>query len=811
MSQSGELPQEGASAEGVPGASNGELRPSFPEGQSGRVWRVAPLLAPVVVAPLLGGTAGRPYTLIVAAGCGALAIWGALRRPARGAAPRPLQVSWLGLALALAVGLTLLQVMPLPPGLRALLAAGSDPGLRLLLDEPGRWFPLSADPAASLGEAARLLGSLCLLLALGQRLRRRGDSRLLGGAVVVAAGLVAACGGLSALGLHLPAPVGIPAEARTRALLPAALHNPNHMAALLTLGGVMTVAFVTRARAGRRLGLLGLLLLVDVALLGTLSRGGVVIGLLGQGAAALWLLRGEQPGRTDGNRVLLGLLVVAGLAALLLPAALPSLLGRFTGLPQGELLTPGSKVQAWREALPLLAGHLPLGVGRGAFELVFQGAHTLSSTTRFVYLENEWLQVFLDWGVPAGVGLLVLGLLGTRDALRSLREQRPGSSLRRAAVIALGALALHDVVDFSTEVGGVATAAVALVALCERPRLVLSSRWLLGLGAAAVGLALFAALRCPSHEEDGARLAALAVREDVPTEAVLLAGREATRRHPLDSYLYATVAARLQRDRDPAAAAWVNRALLANPRDVGARQVGALLLAEHGHRMQALSLLRLAIADGDFGQRRWLYQTAARLLREPAELPAVLPADASGLPSAGPVGELLDELGSMQPVPWPLVRAVAGSAAGPGASASLTATAATWSARAVLAQRDTKAAVEAAARLGVGADPLLWAGLLDLVIDAGDDPMRAAATELAKAALQGGERVEPRRALGRLCLRRGQLDEARLHLDRAMPLAADGQTAALLHDARAEIEERAGNSHRAEHERALAAQRRRGP
>lgn len=815
MSQSGELPQEGASAPGVPDASNGELPPSYPEGRAGRLRRVAPLLAPVVVAPLLGGTAGRPYTLLVAVACGVLAIWGALRRPARGAAPLPLRVSWLGLALALAAGLTLLQVVPLPPGLRALLAPGSDPGLRLLLDEPGRWFPLSVDPAASLGEAARLLGYLCLLLALGQRLRRRGDGRLLGGAVVVGAGLVAACGGLSALGLHLPAPVGIPAGARTRALLPAALHNPNHMAALLTLGGVMTVAFVIRARAGRRLGLLGLLLLLDVALLGTLSRGGVVIGLLGQLAAALWLLRTGQTGRTDGKRLLFGMLVAVGLAGLLLPAALPSLLGRFTGLPQGELLTPGSKVQAWREALPLLGGHWPLGVGRGAFELVFQGAHTLSSTTRFVYLENEWLQVFFDWGVPAGIGLLALGLLGARDVLRSLREPRPGSSLRRAAVVALGALALHDVVDFSLEVGGVATAAICLVALCERPRLTLSWRWLLGLGAAAVGLALFAAIRCPSHDEDGARLAGLAVREEVPTEAVLRAGREATRRHPLDSYLYATVAARLQRDRDPAAAAWVNRALLANPRDVGARQVGSLLLAEHGHRQQALELLRQAIADGDFGQRRWLYQTAARLVREPSELPRVLPAalpgDPSGLPSAAFVGELLDELGSMQPIPWPLIRAVAGSAEAPGASASLKATAAIWSARAVLAQRDAQAAVAAAARMGVGADPLLWAGLLDLVIDAGDDRMRAAATELATAALAGGERAEPRRALGRLCLRRGQLDEARLHLDRALPLATDGQTAALLHDVRAEIEERAGNSHRAEHERALAAQRRRGP
>jgi uncharacterized protein HemY len=71
-------------------------------------------------------------------------------------------------------------------------------------------------------------------------------------------------------------------------------------------------------------------------------------------------------------------------------------------------------------------------------------------------------------------------------------------------------------------------------------------------------------------------------------------------------------------------------------------------------------------------------------------------------------------------------------------------------------------------------------------------------------------RPEPPRALGRLAARAGRFDEARQHLERALQLASDDQTAALVHDARAELEERAGNPHRAELERGLAARRRSG-
>ena len=49
--------------------------------------------------------------------------------------------------------------------------------------------------------------------------------------------------------------------------------------------------------------------------------------------------------------------------------------------------------------------------------------------------------------------------------------------MRRAALVALFGLLIHNTVDFSLEVGGVAVAAVALMALIERPRFTLRPVW----------------------------------------------------------------------------------------------------------------------------------------------------------------------------------------------------------------------------------------------------------------------------------------------------------------------------------------------
>ena len=804
----------------------------------------APLWLPVALAPLLAGTAERPYTLYVAALGALMGLWAAVRAWRRS---ERLPASWFALALMVAIAATLLQCVPLPAALRSVLAPGSDGMLRSLLSGPSGSavgaLPLSVDPAASAHEAVRLGGYLSLLLSLATLRARRGSSLRLGWVIVGSASLVAGLGALAALGVPLPHLCAVPPGGATRALLPAAFYNSNHMAAFLGAGATLTVGVALQVEGlSRRLLGAALLALQNLALLGTLSRAGIVVGVLGQ----LLVLGSGRWGavRTAGWRSV-ALLGVPLLAAAVMVAENPAWLGglrlRFAALSQAALLADGSKVRAWLDALPLLGGHWALGVGRGAFEDAFAGYHRLAGATRFVYLENQWLQTLLDWGVPVGLGLGGLLGLGLRDAawelrrrvraMEQLRSDNPSSAgepdraaaespvaasgsspdsaggrlpLRLAALVAFIGLLLHDTVDFSLEVGGVAATAVALVALIEPPRFTVAPSWGIGLGLLTLlGTAAVAGF-CPSHEEDGAQLRQLAQSPENAAAAVVAAGTQAVRRHPLDSYLYAIVAARLWHEEKDEAVKWINRALIANPRELLARRTSALILFAAGHREQALRTLALAIADADRAQRQWLLRTALHEVRTPAELLAALPAASDDLPASLTAKEVADELlallgeaGGGAGPPWPLVRAVAEWGRERGATTALF-----WLGRAVLAQHDAVAAAGLLAELQrAGASPLLLADLLALVIDAG---ALDAAEQLLLTALSDERSAEVLLAAARLHELRGRLPAARALLDTAQSQAATAALRARVHEVRAELETRAGNLYRAQLEREAA-------
>lgn len=856
--------------------ANGRLHGRIRAGRRGGAAPL-PLWLPVVIAPLLAGTAERPYTLYVAALCALSGLWAAVRAVRRS---ERLSASFFAVALGVAIAATLLQCVPLPAALRAALAPGSDAVLRQLRTAGSgqAWeaLPLSIDPAATAHEAVRLGGYLCLLLALGTLRSRRGFSLGIGWVIAGSSSLVAALGALAALGVPLPALWAIPADGATRALLPAVFYNSNHMAALLAAGATMTVGTALQAeRLGQRLLCALLLAVQNLALLGTLSRAGITVGLLSQ-LVVLWRgrwgagrrgvglqaaaetvsstrARAQRPvgggsrisdegGGTERfpperlRRPWRSLALVGGplLAVALIVAANPAWLAglqlRFAAISRAELLAPGSKVRAWLDALPLLAGHWALGVGRGAFEDAFAGYHRLAGATRFVYLENQWLQALVDWGVPVGLGLAGLLGLALRDAGRELgglrgRAAGPGSPdgaepvapagqslgarasspVRQAALVAFIGLLLHDTFDFSLEVGGVAVAAVALAALIERPRFTVRPQWALGLAAATLGGAAAVFWLCPSHEADGARLRALAESSAHSAAEVVALGTQAVRRHPLDSYLYATVAARLRHDRQPAAVLWINRALSANPRDLLARRTSALMLFDSGHRSQALRTLALAIPDGDRAQRRWLLQTALAMARAPAELLSALPDAQDELPPGLTPGLVADELlellgaaGAAAGPPWPLVRAVAEWGQARGAQTALS-----WLGRAVLAQHDVAAAASLLGALKrAGSSPLLLGDLLTLLVDAG---ALDAAEQLLTTVLADERSAEVLLAAARVHEQRGRLPAARELLDVAQTAAATPALRGRVHEVRAELEARAGNLHRAQLEREAAA------
>lgn len=762
----------------------------------GRVVWVA--VAAIWLAPLLGGTADRPYTLLLAA-AGALAcIFASLGAGLR----QPLRLSWYHAWLGLATVATLLQCVPLPPPLRALLAPGSDADLRAIASGLGagdRWWPLSADVGATLHEAVRLAGYLGLLVALGQC-----EARAVRTAVLGSAALCAGLGVLAGLGVPLPPPVAVPGGGATRALFPAGLYNSNHMAALVGIGALLALdasqrAGQKQAGLGRRLGFLALAALCDVVLLGTLSRAGIVVWLAAQLALAL----GAWPRRSGGWRLLvpplLALTVLLGGVLTLGDSTFGLLQRRFSDSSLPSLAAPGGKLHAWLDAGPLLAGHWLFGAGRGAFENTFQHLQPLAGRTRFVYLENEWLQAVVDWGVPVTLALLTVLALALRDSWQGRHERR----WARPALLALAGLAVHNLFDFNLEVGGVAVAALGLVALCERQRFT-APRWLpVAVAGAALAGALLVTLRFPSHDEDGAQLRAVCARPTATPDEVLTAGRAAVLRHPLDSYLPALVAARLAVDpheqAQAEAVAWINRALIANPHDVLAQHTGARLLIERGYRAQGLLLFRQALGDADDPQRLRLLQSLASLAQGPDELFAALPAPALAV-------ELLEQLVTSAAPRWQLVQAV-----GERACELRLHGAGVWLGRAALALRDGRSALHAGQALlrEPGEVPgRLMADLVDLLAAAGQT---ADAEALVRTALGRGERAELLLSQAQLAEKREAFGEARGLLERALSRSSDAGLSAHIHEVYGDLEARAGNVHQASSHRVEAARLRASP
>ncbi|MCG8555600.1 MAG: hypothetical protein MJD61_09995, partial [Proteobacteria bacterium] len=105
----------------------------------------------------------------------------------------------------------------------------------------------------------------------------------------------------------------------------------------------------------------------------------------------------------------------------------------------------------------LFVGESPVfGVGRGAFASTFPSA--FGTTHRYDYPENLVAQWTGEWGIPVALMLLAACMVALG---RTLLDDRPADT--KAAALGLLALGVHNMVDFSLELLGVATVAAAVL------------------------------------------------------------------------------------------------------------------------------------------------------------------------------------------------------------------------------------------------------------------------------------------------------------------------------------------------------------
>jgi len=163
---------------------------------------------------------------------------------------------------------------------------------------------------------------------------------------------------------------------------------------------------------------------------------------------ATWLMHSGQPGR---HGAVIPLSVVgASIAGVVAFAGLEPILRRFEtqGLGKLELAAYGLRLldgPAWW-----------LGVGRGAFSSAFV-THE-GSLDRYTHPENLLVQWTTEWGVLIA-GLLLLAL--TPALWRRFRTTE--EPIIAAVCVAIFALSLQNLVDFSLEMAGVVTVVAALL------------------------------------------------------------------------------------------------------------------------------------------------------------------------------------------------------------------------------------------------------------------------------------------------------------------------------------------------------------
>jgi O-antigen ligase/tetratricopeptide (TPR) repeat protein len=497
------------------------------------------------------------------------------------------------LPLAVAGGLTALQLVPLPAAIAEQLAPAR---LDLARDNaaawgdpmPG-WVVASYDPPATLVELAKLVGYLALAYA-GVRLAANRRARTWLAAAVAGTAAAAAVVTLGHHALGADRVYGVYAPSTPHLTLIGPLVNVNHLASLLAIAVPVALGLAMAARGLARAGWLAVVLVLAGTLLLSASRGGA-LGLAAGVVVAVAILVVQRRAGTEGSgrHLRLSVAVPAGIVAactvvLLAVVSAGDLARDLEATTLDELHEPHSKYQVWGRATDLATDNRWLGVGRGGFEPAFT-PHSATGAVTYSHAENGYLQAVVDWGLP-GAALLALTLVTV--ARIGLGRWRHGP-LEAGAIGGLAALAVHDLADFSIELPAVAMAAIATAAVLFPDRLgtatepsgararaaprrqVTARAALIAAGAAVVGAALTPLGR--DARGDAARVAAIAAPADR-----LDAARAAQRRHPADYLLAGHAAEALYARGDARAIRVVARGIARHPNHAGLHHLAARIL-----------------------------------------------------------------------------------------------------------------------------------------------------------------------------------------------------------------------------------------
>jgi tetratricopeptide (TPR) repeat protein len=516
---------------------------------------------------------GAQHTQVLAV-CGAVAALsaGLLWYGAEPLRARPAATTLVLVALGL-LAWTALQAIPLPRGLVAVISPqAADVWARALtpLKEDGPAFvTLSLDPTATRIQVLRGVTYLLTFVAALRVAHRPAGIAFLERAIIVAGLAMATAailhpvfGAQKVFGAYQPGEAYAYAPRHIAPLL-----NANHLGGYVTIGALVALsASVRRTETMPRLVAIVVTLLLIGANLWASSRGATAALVLG---VPLTIGFAVGARRRERGKLLTGGLVVGVVVVAIFMIVLSSSDEARDELAQTDM----SKLAVVKNALALLGSFPIFGIGRGAFESVFPSVREGTGYIVFTHPENVVAQWLTEWGAPVAVAALVACAWALRPQTALARSQPPVG-----AWAALAALAVHNLVDFNSEIPGVMVALTVCAAVVTggsggTPKESRVERWsrrpnaiaVAGAVAAAVSIVLTVPFASGELYPEERSLKDVAVDRSLPRDVAHARLRAAMLRHPAEAYFPFLGAVRALVAHDENVIPWAARALERSP------------------------------------------------------------------------------------------------------------------------------------------------------------------------------------------------------------------------------------------------------
>jgi len=362
---------------------------------------------------------------------------------------RRMPIGAMGLALVIALGWTFLQWVPLPLSIVEVLAPHTAEAARTAARAADTsvplWLPMSLAPTRTAMGWLTLAGYTAVFLVAADLTRRRRGRAVVLAVEVVALMALATALGHAAFGAN--AVYGVEG-AEVASPFVSTFLNPKHAGALLAMGAIVALGRWLEAEARYHLGIAALLG-AGVAATGTRSNLGVLVAGWGVLLTLAYLRRGGR------GRPWIAMVVTLAAVAVLVMAVFP---GVWSDAATSTGVWRASIMAHWSVGADVAGSHLWVGTGMEAFHAVAAGFTESFDKGLLDHAHNLPLQLVADWGLP--VSVLVVGLF-LAGFVRNM--QAVWFNLGMVGLgVALIALGVQNLVDFSAYIPGVGLAAAAL-------------------------------------------------------------------------------------------------------------------------------------------------------------------------------------------------------------------------------------------------------------------------------------------------------------------------------------------------------------